>query len=398
MSPFPDNPKQVLPREAYTDDNWFERERASLLSKTWHLACMAFDLKKVGDFKTLDLFGFPIFVIRSSENEIAAFHNLCRHRGTELVEGSSNCGKTIVCPYHRWTYALDGRLRGLPDRAECFPDFDRDSHGLKPIGIGVFKEMVFVNLDDPGGKTFEEWIAPLRGHEWPHEISASGLKASEPFIYEIKCNWKVFHENAIDGYHLAYLHENTLGGPKASANIWECHGKSMAWYSTERDNIKNRIPVFVETQAGIGATKVPGADEPGYAGVYLLFPTTIVTPSPWSLTISTIRPTSARTMELIAQTYVPDSWFSAREHPRQAPGYDKATNTIRSDNWTKPPLETGDFQTEDIWVCEKMQRSLASPAYSVGQLARGSGGEAALEVFQQHVATYMHQSEVENHT
>ncbi|MEM9999630.1 MAG: SRPBCC family protein [Pseudomonadota bacterium] len=395
MSAFPENPKQILPRQAYTSEEWFERERATLLRNTWHFACMALELKETGDFKALNLFGYPIFIIRSGPDEIAAFHNLCSHRGTELVEGTGNCGKTLVCPYHRWTYALDGRLRGLPDRAECFEQFDRESHGLKPIGLAIFKEMVFVTLNEANGGKFDEWITPLKGHEWPHDISGSGLKASEPFIYEIACNWKVFHENAIDGYHLAYLHENTLGGPKATSNVWECHGTNMAWYSTERDKIKSRIPLFVEKQATLGAATVPGADVPGYAGVYMLFPTTIVTPSPWSLTISAIRPISAQSMQLVAQTFVPDSWFSAREHPRQAPGYDPATNTIRSANWTKPPLETGDFQTEDIWVCEKMQRSLASPAYSVGQLASGSGGEAALEVFQRHVADQMGLHETE---
>ncbi len=389
MHSIPDEPRQLLDREAYVSRQWFERESQELFANTWHFACMAFELPEPGDYLTTTIAGHPIFIIRDADGELSAWHNLCRHRGTELLEGTGNTGKTIVCPYHRWTYGIDGRLRGLPDRADCFPDLDRDNHHLLPIGLGVFKEMAFVNLGEPEGAGFEQWIGSLRGKEWPHEISASKLIASQPFIYDVACNWKVFCENALDGYHLAYLHENTLGGPVPAKNVWEAHGRNLVWYSTERDGLKNRIPVFVEKHAGLGASKVPGADQPGYGGVYYLFPTTLVTPSPWSLTITAMRPVGEGRLRLEARTWVPDSWLGYKESPQDAPGFDSESGTIRSANWQVHPLETGDFQTEDIWVCEKMQRSLDSPAYAIRQLAGGSGGEAALETFQRNVLDFV---------
>jgi len=386
MKSFSDQPFQRLDPVAYTDPDWFKREEKIVIAKSWQFACMSFDLPDTGDYLSLKIAGYPIFVIRTADGELAAKHNICRHRGTELLEGKGNAGKTIVCPYHRWTYGLDGQLRGVPDRAECFPDMDRAQNNLFEVGLGEFKEMVFVNLADSTGNSFEDWIGPLRGHEWPHEISVSKLTSSEAFVYDLKCNWKVFYENAIDGYHLAYLHEKTLGGPVANKNTWKIHGENLVWYSTERDGLKNRIPKFVEEQAkGSGMKKVPGAHDPGYGGVYMLFPTTLVTPSPWSLTISAIRPIEADRTLIEARTWVPDSWFGHKENPSDAPGFDPETKTIRSDKWTVHPLETGDFQTEDIWVCEKMQRSLTSPKYAVGRLARGSGGEAPLEFFQQQI-------------
>ena len=134
---------------------------------------------------------------------------------------------------------------------------------------------------------------------------------------------------------------------------------------------------------------VPGAEAPGYGGVYSLFPLTLVTPSPWSLTISAIRPRSPDRTILEAKTWVPNSWLGYKESPKDAPGFDKATGLISSTNWTQPPLETGDFQTEDIWVCEKMQRSLQSPAYSVGPLAKGAGAEEPVIQFQQTLLDWM---------
>lgn len=389
---FSTSPKQLLDRSCYTDENWFAKEREQFHSRTWQFACMEFDVPNPGDYQTLNIAGYPLFVMRNANGELSAWHNICRHRGTELLEGKGNTGKTIVCPYHRWTYGLDGNLRGIPDRAECFANFERGNHNLLPIGLGRFKEMVFINISDEKSETFSQWISPLSGHEWPHEISSSKLKGSDPFHYEMKCNWKVFFENAVDGYHLAYLHENTLGGPTAGANVWDIHGQNLIWYSTERDQVKNRIPKFVEDQAsGSGIKTIEGADTPGYGGVYMLFPTLIIAPSPWSLTISVMRPISAERTDLLARTWVPDSWLGYKEGPESAPGYDKETKTIRSENWTQPALETSDFQTEDIWVCEKMQRSLNSPAYGVGQMASGSGGEAAIEIFQRNILDYMGQ-------
>ena len=173
---------------------------------------------------------------------------------------------------------------------------------------------------------------------------------------------------------------------KPELNEWIMHGDHMVWYSTERDGIRNRIPKFVEEQAAQSSlATIPGAESPGYGGVYMLYPLTIITPSPWSLTISSMEPVDTDTTILRATTFVANSWFRYSENPSEAEGYDKSSGLIESRNWKKHPLETGDFQTEDIWVCEKMQRSLMSLEYEVGPLSKGSGAESMLEVFQEMV-------------
>ena len=379
--------QQLLPRDAYTGPAWFNREREAIFHGEFHFAGFADDLKAAGDFLTVTIGGYPMILLRDQHETLRAFHNLCRHRGTELLEGSGNCGKTIVCPYHRWTYMLDGRLRGLPN-PDLFDQINREHLGLKPASIGQWKGMIFVSPDPKAD--FAGWIAPLASAEFPHDIQTQDLVRGQEFVYRIQCNWKVFFENAIDGYHLAYLHEHTLGGPDAKQNEWVHHGKHMVWYSTERDGVRNRIPKFVQEQAAQSSiATIPGADNPGYGGVYMLYPTTIITPSPWSLTVSRMDPVDAETTILHATTFVANSWFRYSENPSDAKGFDKSTGLIESKNWKKHPLETGDFQTEDIWVCEKMQRSLRSPEYEVGPMANGAGAESPLESFQQMVLDSM---------
>ncbi|WP_299352047.1 aromatic ring-hydroxylating dioxygenase subunit alpha [uncultured Shimia sp.] len=377
-------PDQILPATAYTSDDWFRAEQASLFQNAWHLAGFEPDFAETGDYVTLRAGKSPLAILKDGNGNLRAFHNLCRHRGTELLEGRGNAGKTLVCPYHRWTYGLDGRLRGVPDQRECFPDLNKSRLSLHDASVGKWKGMVFANADP--NADFAAWIAEVDSAAFPHDLTCADLQMGEELVYRMHCNWKVFFENAIDGYHLAYLHENTLGGPKPGLNHWDVHGQAMVWYSTERDGIRNRIPKFVEDQArNTGTPKIKGAEDPGYGGVYMLFPTTIITPSPWSLTVSTLEPVDANTTIMRARTWVPKSWWASSEKPSQAPGYDPASGEIQSRFWTQHPLETGDFQTEDIWVCEKMQRSLHAPNYSVGALAQGTGGEDMLEVFQRWV-------------
>jgi Rieske 2Fe-2S family protein len=380
--------QQILAKEAYTSQEWFENERKQLFSKTWSMVGLVSDFSDTGDYITATIANNPIAVVQDGEGNLRAFHNLCRHRGTELLEGKGNAGKTLVCPYHRWTYGLDGALRGLPNRSECFPDLDRKGLSLMDAGVGVWKGIVFANPDP--AQSFENWISPMKGAEFPHDITDASLIVGKEFVYKMKCNWKVFFENAIDGYHLAYLHENTLGGPLPALNEWQEHGQNLVWYSTERDGIRNRIPKFVEDQASKHSmATIKGAENSGYGGVYMMFPTTLITPSPWSLTISRMEPINAETTLLRAQTWVTKSWFTYQDKLKDVPGYSPDTGLIESDYWTQHPLETGDFQTEDIWVCEKMQRSLSAEKYAVGPLAVGSGAEDMLPLFQKNVQSYL---------
>jgi phenylpropionate dioxygenase-like ring-hydroxylating dioxygenase large terminal subunit len=365
-----------LERNAYIENEWLRAEQAGLFSDAWCFVGTTRDLVKAGDYRVVQIGTFSILVVLDKSGNLNAFHNLCRHRGTTLVdEEKGNIGTAIVCPYHRWTYGLEGGLRGVPDKANCFPDLDRTKLSLKPAGFGVFKELIFAN-PDPTAR-FDEWIAPIADRAWPHDLFASDIKEAVPLAYDLKCNWKVFIENAIDGYHLAYLHENTLGGPTPDKNIWEQAGDHMIWYANE-DGIRHRLPKKIRDENGSSGT-IKSAAQTGYGGVYFLFPLTLVVPTPYGLSISSLKPLSPERTRLDYRHWI-GPWQS-RDERKYIPGYDKASDIISSDNWTKHPLETGDFQTEDVWICEKIQRGLSSPAFEPGPLSEGPGAEDPIRWF-----------------
>ena len=365
-----------LDREAYVEDRWFNAEVTGLFRDSWCFVGTTGDFKEPGDYRTTEAGAFPLAVVRNKDGELNAVHNFCRHRGAALFDGEGgNAGRSIVCPYHRWTYGLDGELKGVPDKRACFPDLDRSGLGLKQAALGIFKDFVFANPDPAAN--FDDWIGPVAQQVWPHDLSASDVREAVPLIYEVKCNWKVFVENAIDGYHLAYLHEQTLGGPTPDKNIWKQAGDHMIWHASE-DGVRHRLPKKIREENGSAGT-IMSAAEPGYGGVYFLFPLTLVVPTPYGLSVTSLKPLTPVTTRLTIRHWV-GPWQSLDER-NHIPGYDKKTGIISSDTWTQHPLETGDFQTEDVWICEKVQRGLNSPTFEPGPFSKGAGAEDPIRWF-----------------
>ena len=384
-----DAPVQQLPREAYTCPQWFARERRDLFGRTWACAGIADDLPEPGDYATVLAGDHPLFVLRDDQGGLRAFHNLCRHRGTELVEGSGRLdGARIVCPYHRWTYGLDGGLRAISMHARCFPGLEVGDYALLPAALGEFKGLLFAHPDP--GADFGEWRSDLERVAWPHRFDR--MRAAAEVTYEMRCNWKVFFENAIDGYHLAYLHDRTLGGPPAHRNLWEAHGRHLVWYSTETGRKTCMPKALAKSMAEWGERVIDEARSGEYGGVFMLFPGTIVTAGPTQLSVSRlvgVAPDVSRLSVRIWHRGGGWTWPRREESVEELPGYDPGDGLFRLARLERHPLETGDFHWEDVWVCEKLQRSLHSPAYRFGPFAAGAGAESPLEFFQRNVLDFV---------
>lgn len=371
-----------LPRMAYIDRTWFQKEQEKLMGCSWVFAGVTSDFEQPGDFATIQVGSFGLFVMRVADGTHKAFHNICRHRGAELLEGQGNAGSTLVCPYHRWTYDLEGQFRGAPNLAACFPDLKAESMSLKPAALGVFQNLIFVNPDPLAN--FDQWIHPLSAHAWPHDPDWPHLIEGAPFTYDMACDWKVFVENAIDGYHLAYLHERTLGGPVPDENVWERRGDHSVWYATDEPGIRHSQTAKTRRDyAAVNAEIIPGAEEVGYGGVYHLFPATFIVSTPYVFSVTWLQATAPGHSHLHVRT-----WGLEKQHEASLthiPGYDAESGMITSARWTVPALEAGDFQTEDVWICEKVQRGLNSPAFELGPLSRGAGAEDPIRWFHQSV-------------
>ena len=199
-----------LPNEAYVSDAFREWERDRVIAKTWFCIGFGRDVASPGDAFPSDVLGLPVLMVRRQDGSIGVFHNVCSHRGAQLVSEPCNVSRRLRCPYHAWVYDLEGRLIGTPHiggpRTSDVPGFDKSEHGLKPVRSEVFWDMVFVNMSGDA-EPFETFIKPLT-ERWAdfdmsrirHPGPAGSLKLT------VNCNWKLAVENYCEAYHLPSIH------------------------------------------------------------------------------------------------------------------------------------------------------------------------------------------------
>ncbi|MDQ3139234.1 MAG: aromatic ring-hydroxylating dioxygenase subunit alpha [Pseudomonadota bacterium] len=192
-----------LPGWLYHDPEYFAVEMERVIRPAWQIVCHANDIADAGSWQTLDYLGESVVVIRGEDDHIRAFANVCRHRGSRIVDGPSGCSKRLVCPYHAWNYTPDGRLAGVPSKAE-YPVLDMDALGLLPIELEQWRGFLFVRLV-PGGPSVADMMAPYEAEIAPYrfeQLTALGRVTLRPR----DVNWKNVADNYSDGLHIAVAH------------------------------------------------------------------------------------------------------------------------------------------------------------------------------------------------
>ncbi|HMG46993.1 MAG TPA: aromatic ring-hydroxylating dioxygenase subunit alpha [Allosphingosinicella sp.] len=192
-----------LPGWIYHDPEYFRAEMAKLIRPSWQIVCHASDIADPGDWRALDLPGESVIAIRGGDGIVRAFANVCRHRGSRLLDGEAGCAKRITCPYHAWTYAADGRLVGVP-RREDYPGLEPASLGLIPIELENWRGFLFVRLEG-GGPSVAAMMAPYEAEVAPgrfEELRAIGRITFRPR----DVNWKNVADNYSDGLHINVAH------------------------------------------------------------------------------------------------------------------------------------------------------------------------------------------------
>jgi phenylpropionate dioxygenase-like ring-hydroxylating dioxygenase large terminal subunit len=159
---------RTIPFDWYSDPSVLRLERDRIFRRTWQYAGRADQVAEPGAYFTCDLGGIPIVVVRGEDGTLRGFHNVCRHRGSLVCEGEGKRA-SLQCPYHAWTYALDGTLRAAP-RSDLVPGFDKDELGLRPAAVGSWGPFVFVN-PDPDAVPLGDWLGDL-----PALVDASGVE------------------------------------------------------------------------------------------------------------------------------------------------------------------------------------------------------------------------------
>jgi len=192
-----------LPGWVYRDPDYFKVEMERVIRPAWQVVCHENDIPEAGDWRTLDIVGESIVVIRGQDGIARAFANFCRHRGARLVDGQAGCAKRLTCPYHAWTYATDGRLIALP-RREDYRGLDPADWGLIPVELESWHGFLFVRLDS-GGPSVAEMMAPYEHEIAPRrfeELRALGRITLRPR----QVNWKNIADNYSDGLHIDVAH------------------------------------------------------------------------------------------------------------------------------------------------------------------------------------------------
>jgi phenylpropionate dioxygenase-like ring-hydroxylating dioxygenase large terminal subunit len=192
-----------LPAWTYSDPEFFELEKERVFAPAWQVVCHDSDLPNPGDWHTLDYIGESVIVLRGKDRALRAFTNVCRHRGSRLLDGASGCARKIVCPYHAWTYDLDGSLAGVPDSGS-YPGLDKSQHRLAPVTLEVWRGFVFVRLRDEG-PSVAAMMAPYEAMIEPYrftDLQALGRVTLRPRTV----NWKNIGDNYSDGLHIPVAH------------------------------------------------------------------------------------------------------------------------------------------------------------------------------------------------
>jgi glycine betaine catabolism A len=340
---------KTLAQQYFVSPEVFAEEQDRIFSKQWVLVGHQSQLAEAGDYFVADVASESLIIVRYKGGEVRGFYNVCRHRGTRLREARNGHLSAIQCPYHAWTYGLDGRLIGAPHMDQV-PDFDKADYSLHAVNLALWEGFIFVNLEDSrnastqrgGYSSLDRWFAPLNGKfsHWNMSI----LRSTKRIEYDVKANWKLMFENYSECYHCPGVHPQLQ--------------KVSPYDSAENDLTEGPfLGGFMKINKGAGLTmsgkacalpvgKIENVQEVFY---YSIFPNMLLSLHPEYVMVHQLWPQSPE------RTVILCDWFF---HP-------DAFN--RSDFKPEDAIEFWDMTNRQDWhVCELSQQGIASRAYEPG--------------------------------
>ncbi len=317
---------ETIPSRWYLTEDIFEFEKEALFSSFWQLACHKDELSDPGNIYTLEVADNPLLLVRDQKDNINAFYNVCKHRGGPVAVKKGTTS-VLKCQYHGWTYMLDGSLRGVPQFRKV-DLFDKKDFGLEPVKMRNWEGLLFVSLNE-NVQTIDNYLKGIAEQIAP--IDLSEFKFVEKESYLIDCNWKVYVDNFLEGYHIPIVHPELA----KLLDYREYKTDTSDWYSLQHSPIKNGNNLY--------------KSENGKAYYYYIFPNIMLNILPGRLQTNTIRPVSPEKTEVIFNYYY--------KNPND-------TEVIEDDI-----AYSDKIQDEDIEICELVQKGLKSKAYDKGRFS-----------------------------
>ena len=350
----------TMPRARYTDPAIFAEERERIFAREWSCVGRASNFSKPGDYKVREIAGESLILVRDRGGELHAFFNICRHRGTQLCKDhSGQFSETIQCPYHAWTYGLDGRLLGAPHMNEV-EGFDKKSFPLHEAAVAEWEGFVFVNVAEKP-KPFGEWMAPMLKRL--ARFGLPGLKTGHKVRYEVNANWKLIFQNYSECLHCPMIHpELSLVLPYTSGANDLTSGPFLGGYMEIR--APNESATLTGRSCGRTLSDHVGPDDVKRAYYYTLMPNMALSIHPDYCNFYLLTPVA------VDRTIVETEWMF---------------NPANEGNPTFNPSDAIDFwdvtNRQDWDICERSQLGISSRRYQPGPYSPRESIPAAWDAY-----------------
>jgi choline monooxygenase len=331
----------TLPARWYLDPDLLNLEKTKIFSRTWQPVGRNDLVQRAGDFFACEILDEPLVVTRGTDDVLRALSNVCRHRAGTLAIGKGN-RKSLQCRYHGWTYTLDGKLFAQPE-FEGVNDWDKSQICLPSFRIETWGPFVFVNLDQES-PPFLEVLANI-----PKEVQHAGFNIDRMHFlerrdYVVNCNWKVYIDNYLEGYHIPIAHPGLfreVDYEQYRVDTYRYYSQAHAPIRSAKDGeIEGRDRRYVRTETESKAL------------YYWIFPNWMINIYPDNLQINIILPISHDKTLTIFEWYFSD--------PGTPEGWESMQNSIAF---------ADQVQQEDILLCEQVQKGLRSQTYNQGRLS-----------------------------
>jgi choline monooxygenase len=334
-----------LRAEAYTDARWADIELNAVFARTWQWICHAEKLRDQGSYVSATVAGMPIAIVRGREGELRAFYNVCKHRAHELLQGSGTT-RNIVCPYHAWTYSLDGSLKAAR-RADRMDTFAKSEVCLDQVQVEEFGGMVYVNLD-PTAPPLGEQASDLADEIafWAPDVAS--LTHAKRLTYDVNTNWKNVIDNFLECYHCHIAHKEFVDLVDMGTYEVKTHG---IWSSHFAEAGKHANAAY----------DVSDAEVKDHA-VWWLWPNTCLLryPGRGNFMVFQVLPAGPdRTLE---------TWDFFLETTDLLPAEQESVKYIDEV-----------LQVQDIHLVESVQRGMRTPAYDQGRIVYDPAGSGLSE-------------------
>jgi choline monooxygenase len=341
---------ETPPPWIYTSQAFYQREVERMFRRDWQFLGRTEQVPQPGDYFSLEFAGVPLIIVRGQDQVVRAFANTCRHRGSLLLDAGKGHCKAIVCPYHSWTYALDGRLAGTPDMDRT-EGFRADDYPLIPIRLETWAGFMFLNFDPQAG-SLAAYLGDLDDKVGMYGLGDMVLARRRE--YTIECNWKLWVENAKESYHIATVHKRTINRYASAKSAGYAVEPTTGQYCVTFARHDTSM-ALLQGDAGFPVNeRLLGLREAAGTCAPLLYPSTYLACTidcAWYLEVHPLGPTS---MRLVHGALFPRERLGRPDFEQLAANYYKRWD-ITTD--------------EDIVASERQQKGLGSPYALAGRFS-----------------------------